>query len=188
MGIDLVGYVASALVLATFTAQSMLTLRILAILSNFTFICYGIIDSIIPVLCLHTILLPVNITRLFQLLGYGKSSRSGLWQIRSRGVSADWPIEEDHLGISSKTEGQEEHTRRPVARLPRLLTRWRERERHRRELATMAARDFGDIAVPTGLIREELARWPWQTMSPGWAALSGDKCVLRNGDVYSDQS
>ena len=134
------------------------------------------------------ILLPVNITRFFQLLGHGKSSRPGLWQIRSRGVSADWLIEEDHLGVSSKTEGKEEHARRPVARLLHLLSRWRERERLRRELATMAARDFGDVAVPTGLIREELARWPWQTMSPRWAALSGNKCVLRNGDVYSDQS
>jgi CRP/FNR family transcriptional regulator, cyclic AMP receptor protein len=68
MGPDLVGYVASALVLLTFTAKSMLTLRILAILSNFAFICYGIIDSIVPVLCLHAILLPLNITRLAQLL------------------------------------------------------------------------------------------------------------------------
>ena len=50
MGPDLVGYVASGLVLLTFTAKSMLTLRILAILSNFEFLCCGIIDSIIPVL------------------------------------------------------------------------------------------------------------------------------------------
>ncbi len=48
MGADLVGYVASGLVLLTFTAKSMLTLQILAILSNFTFICYGIIDFIVP--------------------------------------------------------------------------------------------------------------------------------------------
>ena len=60
---DLIGYLASGLVLLTFTAKSMLTLRILAILSNFAFICYGIIDSIIPVLCLHLILLPLNVTR-----------------------------------------------------------------------------------------------------------------------------
>ena len=35
MGPDLVGYVASGLVFLIFTAKSMLTLRILAILSNF---------------------------------------------------------------------------------------------------------------------------------------------------------
>ena len=67
---DLIGYLASGLVLLTFTAKNMLTLRILAILSNFAFICYGIIDSIIPVLCLHLILLPLNVTRLAQLLPY----------------------------------------------------------------------------------------------------------------------
>jgi len=50
MGPDLVGYVASGLVFLIFTAKSMLTLRILAILSNFEFLCYGIIVSIIPVL------------------------------------------------------------------------------------------------------------------------------------------
>ena len=51
---------------------------------------------------------------------------------------------------------------RQVVRLLSLLVRWRERERHRRELTTMSVRDFGDIAVPPGLIREEQARWPWQ--------------------------
>jgi hypothetical protein len=60
MGPDLVGYIASGLVLLTFTAKSMLTLRILAILSNFAFIFYGIIDSLTPVLCLHAILLPLK--------------------------------------------------------------------------------------------------------------------------------
>ena len=53
------------------------------------------------------------------------------------------------------TEGQEERMPRQVVRLLRLLVRWRERERHRRELTTMSVRDFGDIAVPPGLIREE---------------------------------
>jgi uncharacterized protein YjiS (DUF1127 family) len=158
MGADLVGYLASGLVLLTFTAKSMLTLRILAILSNFTFICYGVIDSIIPVLCLHTILLPLNITRLIQLLGYGQSSRPGLrWE------------------GTLKSNGQEEQGHRPVVRALRLLARWREREWHRRELATMGARDFGDIAVPPGLIREEQVRWPWQAMNPEWAALSRDE-------------
>jgi uncharacterized protein YjiS (DUF1127 family) len=70
---------------------------------------------------------------------------------------------------------------RLVVRFLRLLARWRERERHRRELATMSVRDFGDIAVPPGLIREEQARWPWQAINQGWAALSRDKCVPKNG-------
>jgi hypothetical protein len=72
-------------VLLTFAVNSMLTLRILAILSNVAFTSYGIIDSIIPVLCLHAILLPLNITRLAQLL----VSQPGLWQIRSHGIKRD---------------------------------------------------------------------------------------------------
>ena len=86
------------------------------------------------------------------------------------------------------TEGQEERMPRQVVRLLRLLVRWRERERHRRELTTMSVRDFGDIAGPPGLIREEQARWPWQAMSSGWAALSRDKCVPKNGGDCSGQS
>lgn len=86
------------------------------------------------------------------------------------------------------TEGQEERMPRQVARLLRLLVRWRERERHRRELTTMSVRDFGDIAVPPGLMREEQARWPWQAMSSGWTALSRDKCVPKNGGDCSGQS
>ena len=77
---------------------------------------------------------------------------------------------------------------RLVVRFLRLLARWRERERHRRELATMSVRDFGDIAVPPGLIREEQARWPWQAINQGWAALSRDKCVPKNGGGCSGQS
>jgi hypothetical protein len=51
MGSDLVGYIVSGLVLLTFTAKSMLTLRILGILSNLAFICYGIIDVLQSCVC-----------------------------------------------------------------------------------------------------------------------------------------
>jgi uncharacterized protein YjiS (DUF1127 family) len=64
---------------------------------------------------------------------------------------------------------------RAVVRLLSLLASWREREGHRRELAKMSIRDFGDIAVPPSLIREEQAGWSWQAVNPGWAALSRDK-------------
>lgn len=60
----------------------------------------------------------------------------------------------------------------PVAAGLRPIVKWRERERERRELATMASRDFGDLAVPPGLIREELRRWPWQARSQVWNALA----------------
>ena len=54
----------------------------------------------------------------------------------------------------------------------RQIAKWRERERERCELAMMSTRDFGDLAVPPGLVREELRRRPWQAWSQGWNALA----------------
>jgi CRP/FNR family transcriptional regulator, cyclic AMP receptor protein len=66
--IDVLGYAASASVLATFCMSTMVPLRAIAIGSNVLFIAFGAIAHIYPVLVLHIILLPVNITRLIQLL------------------------------------------------------------------------------------------------------------------------
>ena len=65
---DALGYLASALVLATFCMRGMVTLRALGIASNLAFIAYGVLAGIHPVLLLHLILLPVNICRLIELL------------------------------------------------------------------------------------------------------------------------
>ncbi len=70
LAIDFVGYAAAGLVLAAFCMQSMSTLRVLAILSNLAFITYGFYRDLIPILLLHVILLPVNATRLYQLLHF----------------------------------------------------------------------------------------------------------------------
>jgi hypothetical protein len=51
-----------------------------------------------------------------------------------------------------------------------LRDRW-QREHERREMAQMGARDFGDIAVSPGLMREETRRWPGQKSNPGWSAV-----------------
>ena len=48
------------------------------------------------------------------------------------------------------------------------LRLWRQRNRYRNELATMGKRDFGDLAVPPSLVRDEFRRWPWQKSSPQW--------------------
>ncbi len=63
---DLLGYLASAAVLATFTMNAMIWLRLLAILSNVLFIAYGAFAHLPPVLGLHVILLPLNVFRLLQ--------------------------------------------------------------------------------------------------------------------------
>jgi|SRR5665213_1771961 len=66
--IDLVGYIASASVLATFCMSTMVPLRTVAIVSNILFATFGLLAHVYPVLALHIILLPVNGTRLLQAL------------------------------------------------------------------------------------------------------------------------
>jgi CRP/FNR family cyclic AMP-dependent transcriptional regulator len=63
----MVGWAASAAVLATFCMNTMMPLRVLAIISNVLFCAFGAVAHIFPVLILHAILLPVNIVRLVQI-------------------------------------------------------------------------------------------------------------------------
>ena len=65
---DLLGYAAAGLVLATFSARSLATLRALAIVSNLLFIAYAACAGLLPVLVLHALLLPLNAIRLRQAL------------------------------------------------------------------------------------------------------------------------
>lgn len=72
LGSDASGYIASALVLLTFCMTSMRPLRMVAIASNVAFIAYAMTAHLYPVLLLHSILLPLNVTRLLQIeLGRG---------------------------------------------------------------------------------------------------------------------
>ncbi|HML10137.1 MAG TPA: hypothetical protein VK432_04700 [Stellaceae bacterium] len=68
MTINLLGYCASALVLATFCARQMITLRSLAIVSNVAFIAYAYWAGLPPILVLHVIMLPMNVMRLRQAI------------------------------------------------------------------------------------------------------------------------
>ena len=65
--IDFLGYAASATVLATFCMNTMLPLRVTAILSNILFASFGLWAHIYPVMLLHLILFPVNALRLIQI-------------------------------------------------------------------------------------------------------------------------
>jgi CRP/FNR family transcriptional regulator, cyclic AMP receptor protein len=62
--IEPIGYLASALVLATFCMRSMVALRCVAIASNLAFIGYGLLANLDPVLVLHLLLLPLNVLQL----------------------------------------------------------------------------------------------------------------------------
>jgi CRP/FNR family transcriptional regulator, cyclic AMP receptor protein len=66
--IEAAGYLASALVLATFCMKTMIPLRGAAICSNVAFIVYSFYDNLYPVLILHGILLPLNVWRALQML------------------------------------------------------------------------------------------------------------------------
>jgi len=65
--IDIIGYIASLLVAATFYMKTIISLRILGIASNVFFITYGFFGGLVPVTLLHMFLLPLNIVRLVQM-------------------------------------------------------------------------------------------------------------------------
>jgi hypothetical protein len=67
MAVNFLGFAASLAVLASFLMRTMLPLRVVAIGSNVLFIAYGYCAHLPPVLCLHIVLLPINIARLSAL-------------------------------------------------------------------------------------------------------------------------
>lgn len=62
------GYVAAFFVLMTFSMKTMVQLRSLGIVSNVFFIAYGYLHEAYPILGLHSILLPLNSWRLWQIV------------------------------------------------------------------------------------------------------------------------
>jgi hypothetical protein len=66
--VDLVGYLASALVLLAFCMRAMIPLRTVALCSNIAFLLYGFNHALMPVVLLHAVLVPVNCWRLWEAL------------------------------------------------------------------------------------------------------------------------
>jgi CRP/FNR family cyclic AMP-dependent transcriptional regulator len=64
---EALGYLASGLVLLTFGMKTMVAMRMVAIGSNLAFIAYGLSLELTPIWALHSILLPLNTYRLFEL-------------------------------------------------------------------------------------------------------------------------
>jgi len=70
MNLDLgtvLGLVAAALYITSYSMKSMLPLRVLAVASNVFFIAYGYVQSSLPELVLHSVLLPLNASRLWEI-------------------------------------------------------------------------------------------------------------------------
>ena len=84
--VDGLGYLAAALVLATFCAKRMLPLRALAIASNIAFVAYGFFAGLWPILLLHSVMLPMNAIRLREACMHPAISRGGgaRWPWRHR--------------------------------------------------------------------------------------------------------
>ena len=61
------GWLAASLMLLTFWCRDVARLRRVAILANLAFIGYGLSAGLLPVLCLHLVLLPINLRRLLAL-------------------------------------------------------------------------------------------------------------------------
>ncbi len=77
--IDAMGYFAASLVLATFCAKRMVSLRALAIASNVAFIAYGLSADLWPIVLLHVTMLPLNIMRLREALAGGWPAMPQQW-------------------------------------------------------------------------------------------------------------
>jgi hypothetical protein len=65
--IDVVGYSAAFAVLGSFCMSTIVSLRVLAIVSNVLFALYGVLAHLYPVFLLHSILLPINVFKLAQM-------------------------------------------------------------------------------------------------------------------------
>jgi hypothetical protein len=75
--VDLLGYLASALVLAAFSMKAIVPLRVVAVFSNIAFILYGHLAAVEPVLLLHVVLLPMNLWRLGEAIAAPRARLDG---------------------------------------------------------------------------------------------------------------
>lgn len=91
----------------------------------------------------------------------------------------DWStataIATEPLRRTSKPAATATGRHRWVAALLRVMGDWCERERQRRELSMMSKRDFGDLPVSPGAVRDEVGRWPWQKPNPQWSEVAGGR-------------
>lgn len=80
---ELLGWCASALMVATFACRRPLRMRSLAVCTNLAFMAYAATTGLPPVLALHALLLPINLLRAWQA-----------WQVRTgdgRPLRDAWP-------------------------------------------------------------------------------------------------
>ena len=84
--IDALGYVGAGFSIATFSMKTLIPLRILGITSNLIFLVYSSLNHIYPSLLVNSVLLPLNVSRLVQMLRLIKKVR----QAAQGDLSLDW--------------------------------------------------------------------------------------------------
>ena len=83
---NILGYLASALVFATFWMKVPMRLRQVGIASNVVFIAYAIVGHLYPIMILHGVLLPLNVIRLREL----QRMASKIQRAATGELSRDW--------------------------------------------------------------------------------------------------
>jgi len=68
--LELLGYVASAFVVASLTMTSVLKLRILSMIGSTTFLAYGLLIDSIPVAITNGVIMVINLVFLYRLVSY----------------------------------------------------------------------------------------------------------------------
>jgi len=74
--VELVGYLAAAITVATFWMRTMIPLRVAGIGSNLAWIAYGAFAGVYPPLVLHLLVLPLNAVRLRQMINLVRQVRA----------------------------------------------------------------------------------------------------------------
>lgn len=65
--VEVIGYVASALIVASLTRTRILHLRILSLVGSVTFIVYGVLISSIPIVLTNVVILGINVFHLWKI-------------------------------------------------------------------------------------------------------------------------
>jgi len=84
--VDAAGFIAAILMFTTFYMKKMVPLRIVGMASNVTFIIYASAEGVWPLLLLHSVLLPLNLLRMWQMLHLVEQ----VSKVRSSDISFDF--------------------------------------------------------------------------------------------------
>lgn len=76
--VEAVGYLAAVLVFAAFFMRTAINIRLFAIASNAAFVVYGTATGSMPILVLHSLLLPLNLRRLSEMRSLTRKVKKAL--------------------------------------------------------------------------------------------------------------